>query len=155
VQQELPAGEAGRGGVLPGAGEASPLGAPQPRVDRATRPWKDRIGYVPLFQQERFQRHWLAATWNFKAAQPPGDHPFGAYFTTLTETTPLLARRLRIPKEKVEYVFSFADVGDLKKLRGDRGEISRYSPADYPVEPPRQSEPPRATKLMGIHGEET
>jgi hypothetical protein len=94
-------------------------------------------------------------TWLFKAAQPPGDHPFGAYFTPLPETTPLLARRLRISREKVAYIFSFHDSGDLKKLRGDRGEISYYSPKDYSVEPPRQAEPPRATMLAEIHGDES
>jgi len=92
-------------------------------------------------------------TWVFKASQPPGDHPFGAYFTPLPESTPLLARRLRIGKEKVGYMFSFGDAGDLKRIDGDRGEIAYYSPTTYPVEPSRQVERPRATNLVGIHGD--
>lgn len=77
--------------------------------------------------------------WLFWAAQPPGDHPFGAYFTTLPPGTSNLALRLRIPKSKLQYVFTFADVGDLFPLPGGRGQFIYYSPADYPVEPARQT----------------
>jgi hypothetical protein len=73
--------------------------------------------------------------WVFRASQPPGDHPFGAYFTTLAPDTPNLARRLRIPRMKTEFVFTFADVGDLKPLHGGRGEFIFYSPRDYSVDP--------------------
>jgi hypothetical protein len=76
--------------------------------------------------------------WQFRASQPPGDHPFGAYFTTLPPGTPKLAVRLRIPKSKLEYVFTFIDVGDLTPLRGDRGEWIFYSLTDYFVDEPRQ-----------------
>lgn len=71
--------------------------------------------------------------WRFRASQPPGDHPRGAYFTTLAPETPNLAARLRISRAKVAYVFQFVDGGDLKALRGDRGEFIFYSPEDYTV----------------------
>lgn len=76
--------------------------------------------------------------WLFKASQPPGNHPFGAYFTTLAPGTPHLAQRPRIPRRKTEYVFSFVDANDLKPLRGGRGEYIFYSPHDYEVEDDRQ-----------------
>ena len=76
--------------------------------------------------------------WLFLAAQPPGDHPFGAYFTTLDPTTPKLAKKLLIPREKLGYVFSFVDIGDLQRLRGGRGEFVLFSSVDYPVSENRQ-----------------
>jgi len=76
--------------------------------------------------------------WRFRAAKPPGLRPFGAYFTTLSAQTRKLAKRLGIPKSKVEYVFSFIDRGDLKPLPGGRGAYISYSPTDYDVEPDRQ-----------------
>jgi hypothetical protein len=79
-----------------------------------------------------------SVTWHFKASQPPGDHPFGAYFTTLPPTTPKLAKRLGIPRAKLEYLFSFEDVGDLHPIEGDRGRWIFYSAQDYDVEKARQ-----------------
>lgn len=76
--------------------------------------------------------------WHFIAAQPPGQHPFGAYFTTLVRTTRNLAQRLRIPKSKTAYFFEFTDVGDLTPLLGGRGQFIFYSPTDYDVDLPRQ-----------------
>ncbi|MBI1914462.1 MAG: hypothetical protein HYS12_06945 [Planctomycetes bacterium] len=76
--------------------------------------------------------------WRFRASQPPGDHPVGAYFTTLPPGTPNLAKRLGIPKSKLEYVFAFTDAGDLTPLPGGRGEFIFYYPEDYPVEEARQ-----------------
>ena len=76
--------------------------------------------------------------WRFKACQPPGDHPVGAYFTSYGRDTPNLARRLRIPKEKVEYFFEFQDAGDLQPLPGGRGKRIFYSPKDYDVDSTRQ-----------------
>jgi hypothetical protein len=76
--------------------------------------------------------------WLFKASQPPGDHPFGAYFTTYGPATKNLALRLRVPREKIEYVFVFRDVGDLIRLRGRRGDFILYSPGDYLVEGSRK-----------------
>lgn len=77
-------------------------------------------------------------TWTFHARQPPGEHPLGAYFTTLDPTTPNLAARLRIPRSKIAFVFSFVDLGDLVALRGGRGKYVFYSPVDYRVHPDRQ-----------------
>jgi hypothetical protein len=75
--------------------------------------------------------------WCFKASQPVA-RPFGAYFTTLGPSTPKLARRIRIPKRKITYVFCFSDIGDLIPLRGDRGGFIFYSKDDYTVSPDRQ-----------------
>jgi hypothetical protein len=79
--------------------------------------------------------------WLFRAAQPPGDpkaHPFGAYFTDLSDDEPLLANKLRIPRRKLHYVFEFVDRGDLRPLPGGRGRNIFYSPVDYKVDPERQ-----------------
>ena len=78
--------------------------------------------------------------WRFKASQPPGaaSHPFGAYFTTLPPDTKNLTIRLRIPRVKTEYLFSFVDAKDLIPIDGDRGEFIFYSPADYFVVQDRQ-----------------
>lgn len=76
--------------------------------------------------------------WHFLARKPPGDHPVGAYFTTLPPGTKNLAKKLRIPRSKLAYVFIFADLGDLHALDGDRGEWIFYSPADYDVAEDRQ-----------------
>jgi hypothetical protein len=78
--------------------------------------------------------------WCFKADQPPSDHPFGAYFTTLPQDAHNLAKRLRIPADKTEFFFSFDDVGDLKRLPGGRGLHVLYSPGDYFVIKNRQRE---------------
>ena len=76
--------------------------------------------------------------WCFRASQPPGRHPIGAYFTTLGPEAPNLAVRLRIPREKVAFVFQFVDAGDLAPLRGGRGAYIFYSPTDYIVVQERQ-----------------
>lgn len=76
--------------------------------------------------------------WRFQASHPPGDHPFGAYFTTLPPGTPKLAQRLRIPTSKLEFVFTFTDADDLTPLRGDRGKWIFFSPTDYFVDRDRQ-----------------
>jgi len=76
--------------------------------------------------------------WTFVAVQPPGGHPFGAYFTTLTPKKSKLAQRHRIPKAKLEYVLEFADNGDLLPLPGGRGEYVFYNPDNYAVEKSRQ-----------------
>lgn len=82
-----------------------------------------------------------SSEWLFRATQPPGDpeaHPFGAYFTDLPESEPMLANKLRIPKQKLHYVFAFIDAGDLHRLRGDRGRYIFYSRVDYTVSRERQ-----------------
>lgn len=76
-------------------------------------------------------------TWRFKAAQPPGDRPFGAYFTSLRPCRNLCAR-LRIPKEKTQYVFCFSREDGLCRLEGGRGDYVWYSPEDYYVLQPDQ-----------------
>lgn len=79
-------------------------------------------------------------TWLFKASQPPGGHPFGAYFTTLGPSTKNLAKRLFVRgcAEKVVFVFSFLAGDDLERLPGARGDFIFYSETDYSVEPARQ-----------------
>lgn len=76
--------------------------------------------------------------WLFRASQPPAGRPFGAYFTVLPPGTLRLAKRLRIPKAKTEYVFSFVDRGDLVPLPGGRGAFIFYSAGDYTVDRDRQ-----------------
>src|SRR5207248_9227796 len=89
----------------------------------------DRDGYNGIVAQP---------TWVFKASQPPGDHPVGAYFTTLGPETPKLSKKLGIPRRKLQYLFTFEDVGDLTRLPGGRGEFIFYSPTDYEVAADRQ-----------------
>jgi hypothetical protein len=76
--------------------------------------------------------------WVFKVAQPPGKHPPGAYFTSLGPGTRNLALRLRIPKDKLRFVFCFTEAGDLHALRGERGNVIFFSRVDYVVECARQ-----------------
>jgi hypothetical protein len=78
--------------------------------------------------------------WIFKASRPPADHPFGAYFTTCGPGTKNLALRLRISREKTDFVFTFHDIGDLIRLRGQRGDFILYSPNDYLLEESRKIE---------------
>ena len=76
--------------------------------------------------------------WVFEAHQPPGDHPYGAYFTTLAHDAPNLAVRRGIPRTKLAFVFDFTDRGDLTPLRGGRGRYVLYSAVDYTVAKERQ-----------------
>lgn len=76
--------------------------------------------------------------WLFKGSQPPGDHPFGAYFTTYGPETKNLALRLRIPVKKLGHVFVFMDARDLIQLRGQRGDFILFSREDYLVEESRE-----------------
>lgn len=91
--------------------------------------YTDEVGFKAIGSQR---------TWVFRASRPPGDHPIGAYFTTLGPGISNLAKRLRIPRSKTEFVFCFADRGDLWPLEGGRGQFIWYSPCDYEVEPARQ-----------------
>ncbi len=80
--------------------------------------------------------------WLFKAVQPPARHnPPGAYFTTYSVDEPNLAVKLFLPREKLKYIFSFEDKGDLLPLPGGRGRQGKifYSPQDYPVVQERQT----------------
>jgi hypothetical protein len=76
--------------------------------------------------------------WHFIALKPAGDHPVGAYFTSLPPATKNLAKKLRIPRSKLAYMFIFVDMGDLTALDGDRGDWIFYSPVDYDVNGDRQ-----------------
>jgi hypothetical protein len=71
-------------------------------------------------------------TWLFKASKPPGDHPKGAYFTTLVPGTKNLAKRLFVRgcADKIDFVFSFSDGDDLTPLAGGRGAFIFYSVDD-------------------------
>ena len=80
-----------------------------------------------------------AKVWRFIASKPPCEHPKGTYFTDLDERTPRLAQRLRIPREKLQYVFAFNDAGDLRRLEGGRGRYVFYAIMDYAVEEARQT----------------
>lgn len=91
--------------------------------------YTDKEGYNAIRSQ---------VVWCFKASQPPGNHPFGAYFTDLPPSTPNLAKRLGIPRIKLADYFEFIDVGDLTPLPGQRGDHICYSPSDYQVTPDRQ-----------------
>jgi hypothetical protein len=80
-------------------------------------------------------------TWTFRASQPPAAHnPVGAYFTDYAQDEHNLAVKLFLPREKLHYIFSFDDRGDLLPLPGGRGRLGRifYSPVDYEVERGRQ-----------------
>jgi hypothetical protein len=90
----------------------------------------DKAGYDSI----RSQRDWC-----FLAGTPPGDHPRGAYFTTLGPTEKKLAVRLRIPREKLAYYFAFVGAQGLRPLPGGRGAYIYYSPDDYVVEQERQT----------------
>jgi len=79
-------------------------------------------------------------TWLFMASQPPGDHPKGAYFTTLPPGTINLGKRIFVRgcRDKLEFVFHFAGDDGLKPLQGGRGQVIFYSAVDYSVAPDRQ-----------------
>lgn len=80
------------------------------------------------------------AMWLFKASKPPGNHPKGAYFTTLPPGTARLNKRLFVRgcADKTRFVFSFSGGEELPRLRGGRGDHIHYSEEDYPVEEERQ-----------------
>jgi hypothetical protein len=91
--------------------------------------YTDGSGYKPISAGQ---------VWVFKASRPPGSHHTGAYFTTLGPTTRNLAIRLRIPRSKLAYVFSFTGQEGLQPLAGGRGEYVFWSPTDYNVDEDRQ-----------------
>ena len=77
--------------------------------------------------------------WRFLASQPKDpDRPQGAYFTDIEPSTVnlrLLHKKLRVPREKQEYVFWFTGRQGLTQLFGGTGR-DRYiyfSPIDYVV----------------------
>jgi hypothetical protein len=83
-------------------------------------------------------------TWCFKASQPKDpDRPVGAYFTDIEpsdENLGTLYKRIRVPKTKQEYVFSFVGTDGLTQLFGGRGRDKRiyFNPEDYEVIEGRQ-----------------
>ena len=95
--------------------------------------------------------------WRFKAFDPPGPHPRGAYFTTLPPDAPDLCAKLFIPKRKTEYLFEFSGGDDLKPLDGGRGRgrFVLYSPVDYVVAPPRQQYKSRSADYNKADQEQT
>jgi hypothetical protein len=111
-------------------------------VDRgAGRPQDTgRVGsaLAPLHGWQRFQSDWRAAGLGVQGIETTRGPPQGAYFTTLGPGEKNLAKRLRIPKAKLEYVFCFTDGTGLKALEGGRGAFIFYSPDDYQVEEERQ-----------------
>jgi hypothetical protein len=79
-------------------------------------------------------------TWLFMALQPPGDHPKGAYFTTLPPGTINLGKRLFVRgcRDKLDFVFHFSGDEGLRPIPGDRGKWIQYSTDDYLVTQDRQ-----------------
>jgi|SRR5437667_12593969 len=77
-----------------------------------------------------------APDWVFRASQPRGNHPFGAYFTTYGPDRPLY--KIGIPLEKRTHLFCFNDADDLKPIRGGRGRYILFSVSDYHVPKVRQ-----------------
>jgi hypothetical protein len=89
--------------------------------------YTDKRGYNGISSSE---------DWNFKVHQPKKNtNPKGAYFTTYLPDEFGLAVKLRISKKKLEFVFSFDDIGDLRDYPGNRGRLQKifYSPSDYCV----------------------
>jgi len=76
--------------------------------------------------------------WMFKAVQPPGGRPSGAYFTTLRPDAHRFSARTRIPKAKQAFVFSFDGEEGLQPVEGGKGAYIFWSPVDYEVDEPRQ-----------------
>ncbi len=76
--------------------------------------------------------------WAFKASQPPGENPIGAYFTTLTPDAYHFSARLRIPKEKQEFVFAFIGQEGLRPKIGGKGDYIFWAPEDYIIRRDRQ-----------------
>jgi hypothetical protein len=85
--------------------------------------------------------------WVFKAHQPRGDRPFGAYFTRLLPSDNKLAAGTRLPTIKREYVFAFAGEEGLKPVPGGKGEYNLWTDDDYEVVSDRQQYRGPAEKL--------
>jgi len=76
--------------------------------------------------------------WTFKAAQPPGDRPFGAYFTTLRPDAPRFSARTRIPLAKQAFVFEFDGQEGLQPVEGGKGAYIFWCSTGYTVVQARQ-----------------
>jgi hypothetical protein len=87
-------------------------------------------------------REWYI--WLFKASQPKDpDRPKGAYFTDLepsAENLRVLHKKVRVPREKQEYVFQFKGAEGLMQLNNGTGRDKRifFSALDYEVVKDRQ-----------------
>ncbi|HEX4792853.1 MAG TPA: hypothetical protein VH370_03620 [Humisphaera sp.] len=77
--------------------------------------------------------------WLFKASQPPGNRPFGVYFTTLRVDAPKFHKKTRIPVDKQEYVFAFTGTEGLEQRDEGRRPFVLLSPTDYLVAKHRQT----------------
>ena len=82
--------------------------------------------------------------WRFKVSKPKDpERPEGAYFTDLEPSAlnlRVLYKKIRVPREKQEYVFWFDGNEGLTQLNDGTGRDKRifYSPVDYLVERDRQ-----------------
>jgi hypothetical protein len=82
--------------------------------------------------------------WLFKISQPKDpDRPRGAYFTDMgpsPQNLRVLHKKIRVPREKQEYVFQFKETDGLTQLNNGTGRDKRifFSPVDYPVTQDRQ-----------------
>jgi hypothetical protein len=104
--------------------------------------YTNRAGYNAIRSQP---------TWLFKAFEPPGGHPKGAYFTTLPPGTVNLGKRIFVRgcRDKLEFAFHFSGSDGLQRIAGGRGEVIFCSPDDYPVEPSRQLDHGLTQELQG------
>ena len=99
------------------------------RSPRPTNHYTDAKGYNAIK---------AVSPWHFRAGKPRSpSKPFGAYFTTLVPSDPNFVKRVRLPKSKRKYRFSFEDGGDLLPLPGPGGKWVFYSPTDYFVDDDR------------------
>jgi len=82
--------------------------------------------------------------WLFKISQPKDpDRPHGAYFTDIEPSTAnlrVLHKKIRVPREKQEYLFWFTGDEGLTQLNNGTGRDKRifYSAIDYQVAKERQ-----------------
>lgn len=60
-------------------------------------------------------------TWVFKAHQPRGERPFGAYFTRLLPSDNKISAGTMLPTIKRGYVFAFAGEDGLRPVQGGKG----------------------------------
>ena len=102
-------------------------------MDEQVFHYTDKAGWNGI----RSQRDWV-----FRASTPPGEHQEGAYFTKLPPSTQRgnLAKALRTPRAKREFVFMFVGTEGLEPATylGSRGHHVLWSSVEYRVERLRQ-----------------
>jgi hypothetical protein len=91
--------------------------------------YTDADGYKAIVSQQ---------AWLFRAAQPPGNRPFGAYFTTLLPDDNKLAAGTRLPTRKRTHVFAFDGSQGLQPVPGGKGRYNLWTDQNYEVTPDRQ-----------------